>query len=525
MRTLTVIISFIFLLLFSSEAIAQHKELVTRVSHIAGTTIYLDIGRDDGMSDGDTLYIYIDATYRGTLIVENTASHSLSARYGSEELFPLTRGQQVTVLFNQPEIHEPVTELKTKRESILKQPAEAATEASFGSPILSGRVMTGSSILYTQTQWGDFINRTTDRTYISPFTDLNMSVNRLPNGFSVDAAFSYTYRYSSNQPIVPDHATRLYRLNIEKTFDSFPLTLSAGRFYNRYDIFSGYWDGVSARIGTQKQGFGIIGGFEPARGNERFSSDLPKATFFAYKEWSDSRSRFRSTTELAFNAVLPSIDMENHLFAGVYQQFRIDRSRFTISLQADQNPVNQKWIFSQTMVRGYVPLTEQWEIHGAYNRRLPYRMFINVDPFGYVRTQIVSGLTYRFHNGYLGGDIAFNDSEAGDPSRSYAGYGSVSNSRFWDLGYSAIFNYWENAMGHTLRASPGLNRDFGRIYLRLGYQFYQSEFLNNRNQTHGGELSIISPLFNEWYLNGRLVSEFGDLLINNSLFISIWKAF
>lgn len=532
MKTPARISPYLFLvlsLLSVQVAHAQQREVITRISHIAGTTIYLDLGRDDGISAGDTLYVYLDASFRGVLVVESAASHSLSALYATEELFPLTRGQQITVRFEPPveteEGADTGVEPERPRQSLLDQPSAVPGRERRPTPVVSGRWMTGTSVTYSQTRWGDLIDRTTDRLFVSPFSDLALSVSRLPNGFHVDATASYTYRYSSEQPVVPEHAFRLYRLNIEKRFNRFPLTLSAGRFYNRYDIFSGYWDGLTARIGDRNRGFGIVGGFEPRRGNEQFSSDLPKVSFFTYKEWAGGDTRFSGSTELVFNAVLPSIAVDDHLFAGLHQQFRYGRSRITVSLQADRNPADDRWLLSQTLLRGHVALSDRWELHGAYNRRIPYRMFAVGNPLGYERRQMTGGLTWRFRNGYLGGDVTISDNEFGDESRSFTGYGSISRSRLWDLGYSAVINYQEYDLGRTLRIAPALERHFHRAYLRLGYQFYRSEFLDYRNQTHGGELSILTPLFERWYLNARLASDFSDLLMNNSGYISIWRAF
>lgn len=504
---------------------AQQAEMETRVSHIAGTTIYLDLGRDDGLAAGDTLFIYRASQYQGLLIVENLSSKILSARYGAENIFPLTRGEIVTVRFETPteeQIIQAEEESNTDRTSILERGAHRIPTVAV-QPNISGRVMAGTSILYSQTQWGRRIDRTTDRTFASPFTDLNLSAHNLPNGFSAEMALSYTYRYSSDTPISPSHAMRFYRLNIEKTFDSFPLTVSAGRFYNRYDLFSGFWDGVMLRLGDRDQGVGVTGGFEPIRGDEGFSSDLPKYSFFAYKDI--TFSHIRSSTELSFNTVMPSINLDNHLFAGLYQHFWIGRNRITVNLQADQNPVDNQWILSQTLVRGVLALTKQFELHAGFNRRLPYRMYLPGNPVGYERIQFTGGMGYRLQSGYVGGDVSFNDSEIEAPSHSISGYGRIQRTHFWNLGYSAAVHYWDDDAGHTLRIAPGIDRYFGDLYLRLGYQFYQSEFAITRNQTHGGELSLMAPFWSDWYLNAQARIDVGDLLLNNSLYLSIWRAF
>jgi hypothetical protein len=312
-------------------------------------------------------------------------------------------------------------------------------------------------------------------------------------------------------------------LNIEKSFEKLPLTITAGRFYNPYEIFSGFWDGMMLRVGSRDHGIGLIAGFEPVRSNEGFQTDLPKYSAYTYREF--ETGIFKSTTELDVTTVIPTVNLENHIYAGLSQQFMVSRHRISVRLQADQNPVDNQWTFSQVMVRGMAALTNQLQVYGTYNRRQPYRMYSPITPIGYIRTSITGGAQFHYGSVSVGSDLSRITSELSPTAYSISGYAQANRTRLWDLDFSVNANYWFNETYTTLRLSPGISRNFNTLYLALGYEFYQTDFFSGQYQTHTGTLSAMLSISPHWYVQTNLRSSYSELLINNSLQFSIWRSF
>ena len=504
---------------------AQQKELTTQVTQIAGSVIYLSAGSDDGIVQGDTLYIYREKTLLGSLAVQSVASKSLSAEFASKP-FALTRGQVISIRFEKPisTIAEPKQETNPQepKTSIFNTTASSTKGRKSHKPQISGRISIGGTANMSTTKWNNVQNRHTNRMFVTPYTNVSALVSNLPGGLSVDASMAYSYRYSSYSNFTPASWARFYRMNVEKEFTGVPFSIKVGRFYNRYEIFSGFWDGVMAKIGDRNNGVGFIAGFEPIRSNEGFQTDLPKYSAYTYQEF--QYKNFRSSTELDFTAVTPNINLDNHIFAGAYQQFLLGRNRISVRLQTDRHPQTKKWNFSQVMVRGAFQLTDAFELHGAFNRRRPYYIY-SVDPLGYLRTQITGGARLRMNAGSIGGDLTRITSELSPTAYSVSGYAQTYRTRLWNLGFSINGQYWFNDNYNTLRLAPEINRDFNRLHLSLGYEFYRSDFISERYITHTADLSAMISLGPKWYFQTNWRTSYGQLFLNNTLQFSIWRSF
>jgi len=523
------LLPFFFILLFTTIFVqlvhAQQEEITTQVTQIAGSVIYLSSGSDDGIVQGDTLYIYRKKTLLGSLVVQSVASKSLSAEFAVTP-FPLTRGQTIVIRFEKPKTPE---EKINKQENPTKQPisilntTSTTVESRAGSkPQISGRISFGGTANASTTKWSNVQNGHTNRLFLTPYTNFSALMSNLPGGLTIDASMAYSYRYSKTSTITPTNWARFYRLNVEKSFTKIPLTITAGRFYNRYEIFSGFWDGIMAKVGNRNNGIGFITGFEPIRSDEGFQTDLPKYSAYTYHEF--QIANFRSNTELDFTAVMPNINLRNHLYVGAYQQFLLNHNRISLRLQADQHPQSKNWNFSQVMVRGSFEPVDWIELHGAYNRRRPYYIY-SVDPLGYRRTQITGGTRLSFNSGSIGADFSRIISELSATAYSISGYAQTYRTRLWNLGFSLNAQYWYNDNYKTIRLAPALNRDFNNIHLGLGYEFYQTDFISGKYQTHTANLSAMFNLGSNWYFQTSMRTSYGQLFLNNTLQFSIWRSF
>lgn len=514
-----------FTLFLTDSVKAQQKEINAQVTHIAGSTIYLSAGMDDGIIQGDTLFIYRETTLLGSLVVQSVASKSLSAEF-AEKPFSLTRGQTLLIRFEKPKATKKDNPTKKNTQktpvSILEASSTTSKSRLSDKPRITGRIAIGGTANISTTKWNNVQNRHTNRTFLTPYTNFSALVSNLPGGLSVDASMAYSYRYSSSSAIFPASWARFYRLNVEKKFTNFPLSIKAGRFYNRHEIFSGFWDGVMTTVGDRNNGIGFIAGFEPLRSDEGFQTDLPKYSAYTYHEF--QIRKFRSTTELDFTAVMPRTNLNNHLYVGAYQQFLLGRNRISVRMQADQHPQNHKWNFSQIMIRGSLALTNAFEMHGAFNRRRPYLLY-SIDPLGYLRTQITGGARVRINSGSAGADFTRITSELSPSAYSVSGYAQTYRSRLWQLGFSVNGQYWFNDNYNTIRISPGINRDFNDLHLGLGYEFYRTDFVSGRYITHTVDLSAMINVGPKWFLQGSMHTSYGELFLNNTFQFSIWRSF
>ncbi|MGD8427593.1 MAG: hypothetical protein PVH63_08170 [Balneolaceae bacterium] len=525
-RAIAIFIPFFLLLIFVSQSHAQEKEISTQVTAIAGSTIYLSSGSNDGIIQGDTLYVYRGDTFLGALLVHSVASTSLSAEFESDT-FAVTRGQNMLIRFEKPRMqgqtNEEKQEIDKRKKSILSNSQNRVSNRDVEHPNISGRIAFGGHALFSSTKWNNVQNKHTNRLFITPYTNVSAFIRNLPGGLNFDASMAYSYRYSNSSTINPSSWARFYRLNLEKRYTNIPLTITAGRFYNQYEIFSGFWDGVMAKVGDRHNGIGLIAGFEPIRSDEGFQTDLPKYSIYTYQEF--QVRKFRSSTELNFTAITPAINLNNHLYVGAYQQFILDRNRISLRLKADQNPQSKGWEFSQIMVRGTFSLAGWLKLHGGYNQRRPYLMYRNGNPIGYRRTQITGGTRILTDYGNIGADFTRISSELNSTAYAVSGYAQKYRSNLWKLGFSVNAQYWYNDTFNTIRLAPGIHREFNNFYLSLGYEFYRTDFASDQYQTHTVDLSASVNLSSNWYFQTNLRSGYGELFINNSLQFSIWRSF
>lgn len=521
---------FICLLMgLSSRVTAQPKTLQARVEYISGDAIYLNVGQQDGLVKGDTVYVYIRKQPAGPMRVINAASGSSSVTYAGKP-FALTRGQVVEIRFKaemtREEQQAAAGTAGPKRKSILERGRGQRTSPTGyrRSTTVHGRLSFGLNGTYSTTQWNSAQSYKVKRTFLSPYAGLSLNADELARGLSADINLRWTYRYSSRTPIHPAQAVYIYRMQLEKSFDKLPLHISAGRFYNRYESFSGFWDGVMLRYGSEGAGVGVIGGFQPIRSNEQPGTDLPKYSAFTYFE--KRTGDFVSSSELSLSAVYPRNGWLDHRFVGAHQLFRYGPHYLSADIQVDEKPgPSSSYTLSELQLRGQTEIGKGLYLHASYRQRQPYRIWSGAGPVSYKRESYGGGFSYRMKGSSLGGGLTVSDSRITNPSYSWSGYARVNRTRFWKLGFDLSGSYWNGSGHRSMIVSPGLTRWFGPSELQLGYTLYHSDFGSSGMTTHSVRLTGFTPLFRKWYLNAQLRSELGELLMNQSLYIGIWKAF
>ncbi len=511
--------SVIALVMTAAAGLAQTGRIVVTVEYLAGSNIYIDTGRERGILDGDTVLAYSveGGPLLGALRVISTSADKAVLTFVGDP-FPVTRGNSLSLAFEPVPVQGPVVAAG----AIGDETAPRGAGGRDYGPRLTGRLTADMDLLSSQVSFPGSNLESVDRLFALPALGLRATLARLPGDITLNTNLRLSYRYSSDRVIEPEPSVRIYEAAISKTFGNAVL-VQAGRFYSPFERFSGYWDGALVRFGGRNLGAGVASGFEPERADESFSSQLPKYTAFV-----DYRYRAGSLAyagDVSFHQVRPRNDLLEHTYVGWSQRLSLRRFRVSSDLQVDRDPANGAWTISELFLNTSIPLGDRLFLDGRYVRRRPYLIWAGDDPFGEQREQAGAGLTYGGFGGFVGVDVTANRWEDGERSLTYGSSLAIPRTSLWDLGVSASASYWSRDGTDALVLSPGLNRSFGLVDSRLGYQLYRSGNPAGTIETHALDLQVSFPIARRAYssLGGQL--RFGDALQSQSLRATIWTSF
>lgn len=507
------------LLAAANTASGQTERVDVTVEYLAGANIYIDAGRDHGILDGDTVLVYsADAgPLLGALRVISASADKAVLTFAGEP-FPITRGARLSLAFEAG----PLTGAEIRRgDAAPERPTAGQGRRDYG-PRLTGRLTMDMDVLRSQVRFPGGGLESVDRTFVMPAVGLRATMARLPGDLVVNTNLRLAYRYSSDTAIDPEASARVYEANVGKTFGEV-VKVQAGRFYNPFERFSGYWDGVLVRFGGRELGAGFATGFEPERADEGFSSSLPKYTAFV-----DYRYRAGDLAydgDVSFHQVRPQNGLLQHTYFGWAQRLNVGGLRLSSDLQLDRDPAGGEWTITELFALASFPLGKRIYVDGRYSRRSPYLMWLGDAPIGERREQAGAGLTYRALGGFISADVTSNRWEDGERSLTYGSSLAVPRTPIWDLGLSLSASYWSRDETDALVLSTGLSRTFGRVDSRVGYQLYRNGNLAGTIQTQAFDVGLSFPLTRRAYssLSGQL--GFGDSLRSQSLRATIWTTF
>jgi len=457
------------------------------VEQVAGSTVYLTVGTEAGVRTGDTVLVARDslgAPVGSLAIVRSTRTRSVASF--TVEPISLTRG--VTVYL---ESHG-ITALAARGrapaapgEGYVKEtptrPVAADRTRPAAGPIVSGRVALDVDYVRSRTRYGQAPDERIDRTFATPAVRLSTTVSGLGSGVTLrlNGRLSYRYVSAGSGSLTPTSA-RLYTASIEKAFETAPLQLEAGRFYNSYESYSGYWDGLMARVGGRGAGVGVLAGFEPDRWNQSFSTDLPKLTVFA-----DFSTRGRAAgyqIDVSGHRVEPRNALLPHTFFGLSQRAHVQTLHLRQDLQVDRDPLDGGWRVTRFQLNGSVDVHDRLSLHAGVARLQPYRMWDTVSVISYARDRAGVGVSLYAGGASVGVDVAANRDLDRNLAYSYSAF--VSLPRLGAVGASGNATYWSGDGYRVLSLSPGLTAALGRARLHADYRFYRSDYSDRPFTTH-----------------------------------------
>lgn len=495
------------------------------VEQIAGATLYLDAGTDVGIGTGDTVTVARDSlgsAVGSLVVVRSTGSRSVLTF--ADDPFPLTRGQTLFVTPLRVAVDQAE---RAGPESVATRPERGEREASGSQssgtgPVARGRISLDLDATRSSARYGSEDDQAVDRVFATPSLRFRTRVTNLPGDLQLNANTRLAYRYTDSPfPSTPT-SVRVYELSVAKSFRNAPLEFRAGRFYNPYESYSGYWDGLLARVGTRTAGVGVALGFQPNRWNQGVSTDLPKLSVFGDARLRSGRTRYE--IDVSAHRVQPNNGLFRHTFFGLSQHLRVGAVRLSQNLQVDENPIEGGWDVTRLQLNAGVDVHEKVHVRANISRHRPYRLWDTLTVISYPRDQAGAGLTVRAAGGTVGADVAVNRDLDEQIGHSYSSFFRFPRGPF-GFGFNGSARYWDGAGYRVLSLSPGLSRSFGAARAQLSYRFYRSEYEEREFLTHTVEGGLSLFVGRGLRYSIRASSQWSADLFSNRVYTGLSKNF
>ena len=523
-------VALILALAFASGAAGQEARRVTAtIDYVGVEGVYLAVGTDVGVQAGDTLHVYasegeteslgrvvVSAASRRRSVVSVVGSDLTLEAGGSVWLAVRRAGAAAALAVAAPGVAAGA--VATAEGPAAAAPVEVRRRST--APRVTGRISLDLDGRETRTSWEGDLFGTTTRRFATPTSALSLTVRELPGGFQVETSLRASYRYSDFTTIQPTTSVRLYSLSAVKRFDSFPLELRMGRFYNPYESYSAYWDGAMMRLGG-RTGFGIGGaaGYEPVRANERFSNDLFKFTGFT--DFAARGRGWRYDTDVSVHMVRPGQDtLSERTFAGWSQSLTVGRVSLNQRVRADQDTESGEWSLTQIRLRGGFRLAGPFRLNGGFNRIQP-GVIRGLSPLlSPEREEVTGGIGAFGTNGSFSVDVG-STKWNGETGLSLA---AAFSRRIGGALFSVSGRRWSRSDMTSLSAAPGVSFDLGPVETRLGYQFYETESFT-RLRSQSGDIALTTRVGDKLSITLRGQQQWGSNFGGTRLGLRLWRSF
>lgn len=506
------------------EAAAQEAARATVVvRQVAGSSVYLDVGTRHGLASGDTISVYregADAPVGRMTVAAATETRSVLAFAGPP--FPVTRGESLILGLLRPPAEEPPP--PPARDPAARAGAPTGREAPTSrSTRPRGRIGFDLSATHSTTLVGSVDPEEVGRTFATPAFRFDVTAPGAVGGFTLRTGGRLAYRYSETDVISPAASARIYALSLERDVPGSRVRLALGRFHSPVESYSGFWDGGMIRVGSPGFGVGALVGFEPERWNEKPSTSRPKAT--AFTDWMRRGRGWRWQGSVSAHAVRPTDSLPDHTFLGVGQRVSAGRFRLSQDLQVDRDPVDGVWKVSRASVRGAAGLGRHLEVRAGFARRESW-LFGGLGLFAPRSDRVDGGLAIRGSGGSMTFDLSRSSDATGRESTGATGSVRVAALPGTSTaGASGVVSRWSGPYGTTLSGSPSLDFDLSPVWLRVGYRFYRSDFLERVSTTHGAEASLDVPFGSGLRLTARARAQWGSWLRSQSVDLGVYRIF
>ena len=502
-------------LLATIEAAGQEARLPALVEQIAGAGIYLRIGTEQGLAAGDTLAVYgsLEGALLGRFVVIAAATDRSVVEFAGPP-FAVTRGGMLYLA------------APDRAASVAPPPEPAprrrARDGESRSPSLHGRLALEANAFESTARWTTNDPEQARRRFVTPSAALRADLTDLPGGWSLHTSVRAAYRYSQPDIISPRTDVRLYQASVAQGMPGSPVYLEFGRFLNPFVATGGYWDGMVVHTGGDGLGLGAAVGFEPERGNQALSTTLPK--YGAFLTYRGGTGTTRYVSDLSFHQVRPRDGLPTHTYLGWSQALRVRRFRLSHQVQVDRDPERDRWTVTRLNGAMGVPLAPGLELQARVAMAQPYAYWRAEDLITFRRDQGTLGLSYWSRAASLNADVTLHHVAGGTWGHTFAGSFGFPRA-IAGVGWSGAATYWTQGTLSGLYLASGLDRSFGRVLWRAGYQLDRSTGTGDPLLTHSGDLGFSFPLSRRVVADLRGRVQRGASLTSRAVAFSLWSGF
>ena len=511
-----------------------------RVTYIAGSNLYFDAGSAQGIRAHDTLAIFreADGARLGAAVVLSVTETRAVATFAGRP-FALTRG--TPLLLELPRRRDPAPAdstaaaakaderqagERTRAAPVATPPAAGAIEPTrarhFTAPRVDGRLALDFEAMRTTSQpaagegWVDDV--------AAPTLRLRAAVTRLPGGLRLETNLRAAYRRSSMGLFAASPSLRVYQASVAKEFAALPVRVRLGRFYNPYESYGGYLDGVLARVGREDLGAGVALGYAPELGTEGFTTDLPR--FSVFLDYHHRGRTLRYDMDFSFHDEWPRSDtVAKRRYIGWSQHLVWNGFRLGERIQADRAPETGEWLVSRLELFAAAPLAAGLHVNGRYTLVRP-ESFPDAPGLPAERRERASaGLLLVGGAGSASVDGGVVRTQAGGTGRSFAASFLLPRTPAFGLGFGASASYWSEGSVTSYHIAPSVTRELGASHLRGAFQVYGSEGALEDVTYYGTEVSVTFPLRRGAAGSLGARHRTGGGLTSSQLLASIWTSF
>lgn len=532
------------IMVFSPSIFAQQKiEYSFQVLQVAGNQIYLewqdDIPETEWPNIDQRMSIYSEGEYLGELKIFAVQAPRFVATF-EDVAFNITRGTIISGRWELEVSSEEVsvideTEDRLEAETdtnIVSVPASLldresntlAVELEQDQSIiqnLSGRFILGSNLYRSTTQWSEVVEEKDIRWSSVSYSNINMRYRDREKGLNMQLSGRNSYRAQTNSIIDQTTITNIYNVFVSKEFDKRPIQIQLGRFYNSNEFSNPYWDGVKIEHQTRLISVGFLSGWEPKRSNEGIQFDWFKSGVFVSNRGSFKNLRWsnsaHSTTYLPKNG-------NQHALFGLDHYLRIKDFRIQAEFQWENEPANTRVENSRIRLRSSYAFAKWLDVDMYYYKRKPYLLDAIEPSFLSNRTRYGFDIKHSINQWYISYGVS-NYDRSGQISTTYNARLLWQDSPIWNIDWSLYSSYWDAVTGHSITTGLSATKRVERSFYSAGINVYDSKVGLNEN-TNGSLFANASiQLNNNFSLNVRVQSTYGNLITRNGFSLSMLKRF
>ena len=485
---------------------APAEELSAKVTYIAGKSIYVDAGTENGVTEETRFQVVRDGTVIATLTIE-----FLSARRASCKIVGAGDVQIGDAVRFAPAAPVPVVEAPAA-------PRKSARSRYRGRPV-RGRV--GVQFLSVSN------NGAGQSDFSQPAFSFRLRGYDLGStgiGVNVDVRARQTSRTLSDGTKDDDSRTRIYRLAGEWQAADSPFRITAGRQVEPAASGISIFDGISASWNWEKWVVGVLSGSQPDPVDFGMSGDVKEhGVYLQYQNRGVDRKRLTFTTGLIGSYEQSEISREYLYFQTLWSTRKLTLY-FT-----EEVDINRGWKkeigessldSTSTFISARYRMSDRLDFQAGFDNRRNIRLYRDrttpeTEFDDDYRTGVWGGAGYRFMDNYRvtlryrtsgGGTRGTSDNLTGN----FSVYGLTDR----NVGGSFRVTHYSNDVldGVLLSVSGGVDlTPMIRVELSGGLRDETDVFdTASKSQTWYG-LDLDFRLGRRWYLNASWLTESGDL--------------